>query len=359
MKDKIFREDRFFGWLMSSPALLLLLVFVLLPLFLGSFWSLTNKRLISPLPTEFVGLQNYNRILSFKIIEIKPDMDEVSGEPIFDAENQLVYPRVRDVIKENERLKEYRQYKEFNFFGRHMAVIAKDPQFYTALFNTILYVLLIVPLVGVFSLLLALLVNQKIWGVTFFRVVYFVPAITSISVTSVVWVFLYNPEQGLINRLLQFFSFGAFGHSQWLQSADTALLAIILFTLWQASGLFMVIFLGGLQDIPEHLYEAARIDGANRLQTLIFVTIPQLRNTIIYVIISSTILGFRLFTQVDVMTKGGPQDSTMTLIYHVVNEGFRNQKIGYASALTIVFFLFILIVAFIQRSVMKSESTME
>jgi multiple sugar transport system permease protein len=358
MKKQGYAQDNFFGWLMSSPALLLLTIFVVLPLVMGLGWSFTNKRLISPLPTEYVGLKNYENILAIKILLIDPIVDD-TGVPQLNENGEIQYMRVRDVIRANQNYQDFRLYTEFNAFGRHIAIIAKDPDFYRALINTTLYVLIIVPSISVISLLLAILVNQRMWGISFFRVVYFIPAITSISVTSVVWMFLFNPDQGLINQLLQKMTWGIFGFSPWLQSADTALLSIILYTIWQASGLFMVIFLGGLQDIPEHFYEAAKIDGANAFQTLIYVVIPQLRNTIIYVVITSSILGFRLFTQVDVMTKGGPQGSTLTLMLHTVNEGFRNQKIGYGSAISIVFFVFILVLTFVQRKLFKSENILE
>jgi len=357
-KSKRDQQESFFGWLMCSPVLLLLLVFVILPLVLGSYWSMTNKRLISPLPTEYVGLDNYKRVLSLKVILIQPQLN-AAGQFETNETGQVLYPRVRDIIRSNSEYHSFRPYKEFDIFGNHYGLIAKDPEFYTSLVNTTLYVVIIVPLILVISLLLAVLVNQKIFGISFFRTVYFIPSITMISVTSVVWIFLFNPSVGLINLILRTVSFGYLGSSQWLQSTDTALFSIILYTIWQASGLFMVIFLGGLQDIPQDIYEAAQIDGANPFQTLIHITIPKLRNTIIYVVITSSILGFRLFTQVDVMTKGGPQNSTLTLILHIVNEGFRNQKIGYASAISIVFFLFVLALTFIQRSLMKSESEME
>jgi multiple sugar transport system permease protein len=357
-KKQGYVQDNLFGWLMSSPALLLLFIFVILPLIMGFGWSFTDKRLISPLPTENIGLKNYENILAIKVIPIDPILDDF-GAPKLDENGRIQYSRIRDVIRADPIYQDFRQYTEFNIFDNHFAIIAKDPEFYRALINTTLYVVIIVPIIGVISLLLALLVNQKIWGVSFFRVVYFIPAITSISVTSIVWMFLYNPDQGLINQLLQKISFGYFGFLPWLQSADTALLAIILYTIWQAAGLFMVIFLGGLQDIPEDLNEAAKIDGANQFQTLIYVVIPQLRNTIIYVLITSSILGFRLFTQVDVMTKGGPQESTLTLMLYTVNQGFRNQKIGYGSALSIVFFIFLLVFTFIQRKLFKSENVLE
>jgi multiple sugar transport system permease protein len=357
-KKKEYLQDNFWGWLMSSPALLLMAVFIIVPLFMGFSWSFTDMRLISPLPTKFIGLENYDSILAIRFISVDPLLDD-GGIQTLDESGKPQFMRVRDVIRSNPIYQNYRLYTEFDLGRKHFAIIAKDPDFYRAMINTTLYVVIIVPIIIVVSLSLALLVNQKLRGISIFRVIYFIPTITSISVTSVVWMFLYNPDQGLINMMLRKLSFEVFGFSPWLHSADTALTAIIFYTVWQASGLFMVIFLGGLQEISEQLYEAAQIDGANTLQTLFYITIPQLRNTITYVIITSTILGFRLFTQVDVMTKGGPQGSTLTIIMHTVNEGFRNQKIGYASAIAIVFFIIILGITMIQHRVTISENVME
>jgi multiple sugar transport system permease protein len=357
-KNKWFDQDTFFGWLLSSPALFLLMIFIIIPLVMGLGWSFTDKRLISPLPTEFIGFKNYENILAIKLISIDPIIDE-AGLPQKDENGDIQFLSVRDIIRSDSTYQDYRIYSESKLFDKQYAILAKDPDFYRAFLNTTLYVIIIVPVIMIVSLLLALLVNQKIWGVSFFRVIYFIPAITSISVTSVVWMFLYNPDQGLINMLLRMISFNMLGDSSWLHSSDTALFSIILYTVWQASGLFMVIFLGGLQEIPDYLYEAAKIDGANIFQTFFYVILPQLKNTSTYVLITSSILGFRLFTQVDVMTKGGPQGSTLTLMLHTVNEGFRNQKIGYASAISIVFFFLILAVTFLLRYIFRSENVME
>jgi len=357
-KMRIYQQESFFGWLMSSPALLLLLIFVVIPLIMGLNWSLTNKRLISPLRTESIGMENYKQILSLKVINVQFKLDD-AGQTVTDEFGQPMYTGTREIIKKNPKYEGYRPYKEFNFFKKHYALIARDPEFYTALINTTLYVFIIVPIITVISFLLALLVNQNIFGISIFRTIYFIPSISIISVTSVIWIFLFNPSEGLINSILRTISFNHWGNFPWLQSADTALFSIILYTIWQASGLFMVIFLGGLQEIPQHLYEAAQIDGANKFQTMLYIIVPHLRNTIIYVVITSSILGFRLFTQVDVMTKGGPMNSTLTLIMHIINEGYRNLRIGYASAVSIVFFLFVLVLTFVQRLLLKSESEME
>ena len=222
--------------------------------------------------------------------------------------------------------------------------------------NNFLFALIVVPLQSGLALLLAMLINQKdIKGINVFRTIYFSPVVTSMVVVSVVWVFLYSQE-GLIN---QFFSIFGLGPFDWLTSPQSALIAIIIMSIWQGVGFQMVIFLAGLQGIPDVLYEAASIDGAGMLRKFWNVTIPQLRNTIIFVAISTTILAFRLFTQVDVMTSGGPQDATTTVVYHAVEQGFRNQRIAYGSAISVIFFLVVLVIALLQRRFLQSSGEVE
>lgn len=347
------------AWLMSLPALTGLFIFVILPLMLGVYWSFTNKRLISPLPTEFVGLENYDRLLSVRILSLDPERDPISGDKIRDAEGHAVYPRARTILKQNAKYNGYREWFAFEALGKRQVVIAKDPTFMRALVNTVLFVLVIVPGQGGLALVMALLVNQRLRGMNIFRTIYFSPVVTSMAVIAIVWKFLYNPEDGLINRFLTIVSFGHISPPGWLVDADTALLAIIILSAWQAAGFQMVIFLAGLQGIPDVLYEAAQMDGANTWQQFRFVTWPQLRNTTIFVVISTTILAFRLFTQIDVLTKGGPQDSTVTVVFHAVEQGFRQQKIGYGSAITVIFFVIVVTIALIQRALLRSEQAIE
>ena len=343
---------------MSAPALVGLFVFVALPLFGGVYWSFTNKRLISPLPTEHIGFQNYRNLLGVQVIRLDPEIDAATGQVQTDLDGNLVYPRTRAIVRGNPAYDGFRVWFTQDILGNRYVVLARDPTFLRALVNTFVFVLVIVPGQGGLALFMALLVNQRLRGRYLFRTIYFSPVVTSMAVLAIVWTFLYNPDQGLINRFLSALSFGNI-QPAWLVSADSALLAIIILSAWQAAGFQMIIFLAGLQGIPQALYEAAQIDGGNTWQQFRHITIPQLRNTTIFVIISTTILAFRLFTQVDVMTKGGPQDATVTVIFHAVNTGFRQQKIGYGSAVTVLFFIIVVTVALIQRKLLKSEVEVE
>ncbi|MCY3832355.1 MAG: sugar ABC transporter permease [Chloroflexi bacterium] len=351
-------HETVYAWLMSAPALIGLFIFVALPLFGGVYWSLTNKRLISPLPTEYIGLQNYWNLLGLQIIKLQPEIDEATGAAQVDLEGNPIYPRTRTIVRGNPAYSGFREWFTTDVFGGRYVVIARDPTFLRSLINTCVFVLVIVPGQGGLALIMALLVNQRLRGRYVFRTIYFSPVVTSMAVLAIVWTFLYNPDQGLINRFLSAITFGRF-QPDWLVSADSALLAIIILSAWQAAGFQMVIFLAGLQGIPQSLYEAAQIDGGNTWQQFRHVTIPQLRNTTIFVIISTTILAFRLFTQVDVMTKGGPQDATVTVVFHAVDTGFRQQKIGYGSAVTVLFFIIVVTIALIQRALLKSDIEVE
>ncbi len=351
-------HETYYAWLMSAPALIGLFVFVALPLFGGVYWSFTNKRLISPLPTQYVGLRNYQNLLGVQIVSLEPEIDQATGQVRTDADGNKIFPRARSIIRGNPTYQGFREWFSFDALGNRYVVIARDPTFLRALINTFVFVLVIVPGQGGLALIMALLVNQRLRGRYVFRTIYFSPVVTSMAVIAIVWTFLYNPDQGLINRFLGAISFGQI-KPDWLVSADSALLAIIILSAWQAAGFQMVIFLAGLQGIPQSLYEAAQIDGGNTWQQFRHVTIPQLRNTTIFVIISTTILAFRLFTQVDVMTKGGPQDSTVTVVVHAVETGFRQQKIGYGSAVTVLFFILVVTIALIQRALLKSDVEVE
>jgi multiple sugar transport system permease protein len=189
-----------------------------------------------------------------------------------------------------------------------------------------------------------------------YRTIYFSPVVTAMVIIAVVWKFLYNPQFGLINEMILYFSGGVLGPYEWLQSSKLALPAIALMSIWQGVGFQMVIFLAGLQDISEDLYEASSIDGANIWQQFRYITLPMLRNTTLFVIVTTTILAFRLFDQVQVMTPaGGPDESTATMVWYAIRRGWTNNEIGYASAMSVIFVLIVLLVSLIQRWSTRSK----
>jgi multiple sugar transport system permease protein len=171
---------------------------------------------------------------------------------------------------------------------------------------------------------------------------------------------MYFPgPEGPMNQLVHFLSLGKIGPLEWLRNENLALPAIMILSIWHGVGLQMALFLAGLQEIPTHLYEAALIDGANGIQQFRYVTLPQLRNTLIYVLVTGTILAFRLFTPVDLLTAGGPFYATTTMIYLTYKHGFQLLRLGHASAITIILSIIILLIAWLQRHLLQRDTVTE
>jgi len=228
-----------------------------------------------------------------------------------------------------------------------------DDTFWAALRNTLIFTAVIVPVQSAVALLTAVLVNSKTRGTTFFRTVYFLPVVTSIVVVSMLWLFMYQ-KNGLINVLLA--RVGIQG-PDWLGDPHWALFAIIVLSIWQAMGFHMIIWLSGLQTIPAELYEASALDGAARWQQFAHVTWPGLRATRTFILITITISAFGLFSQVNIMTQGGPLNATTTLVFDAVHSGFQQQQTGYASAISLVFFVLVLIVTVIQTFLTRDKES--
>lgn len=350
MASKLTRSN-LAGWSFALPGFALLAIFIILPFFFGFWFSLTNQRLISPNPTEFVGLSNYESMLGLSVITLEPERDD-DGLIKRDDDGAIEYPRVRTVT----RSAEYPQYQGMREWFRWqwgddaIVVIAKDVVFMKALTNTMLFAICIVPLQGGGALLLALLINQKLKGINAFRTIYFMPVVISIIVISLLWRFIYKGgDEGLLNNMLHVLSLGLFQPVDWIGNTHTALGSIIFMSAWQGVGFHMVIWLAGLQTIPPTLYEVAAIEGTTRWQTFRYVTWPGLKNTAVLVLIVITMQSFALFSQIDVMTKGGPLDSTQTLVFQAVQRGYGKQDISGGSAISVVLFLIVLSISLLQR----------
>lgn len=288
------RKEARTAWLMSSPALLLLALFLGIPILLTFVLSFTNTRLVSPNPPRFVGLNNFVR------------------------------------------------------------AFAHDPTFVRSLTNTAFFALIVVPCQSALALALAILVNAKVKGVTAFRTMIFMPVVTSMVVVSILWSFFYE-ENGLFNSMLNTLTGGGWTAVAWLNNPGTAMPAVIVLSIWQAVGLHMIIWLSGLQGIDPALYEAADLDGVNGWQRFRYVTWPGLHSTMVFILVTITIAALGLFVQVDVMTSGGPQDATSTLVYHAVRKGYREQDMGYGSAISLIFFVAVLLISLIQRRLTREK----
>jgi multiple sugar transport system permease protein len=336
------------GMLFGLPAFLLLGLSIMLPFLWALIMTLTNQRMLTPNPTEFVGLENYSRLLSVSVREIPP-LRGAGGEIVRDANGDIRYARLRPLLRAHESTRAFQVLTEFQFADQRYAVLVKDLVFWRALMNTFYFVILVLPLQIGAALGLALLVNSPMKGRATFRTCFFAPVVTSMVVVSIVWSFLYNENSGVINQILGSMAGGGVAAINWLGDESLAMPAIAIMSAWQGAGLQMLIILAGLQSIDAQLYEAARLDGANRWQQFRFVTWPGLRNTMIFVVITTTIAAFSLFAQVDVMTQGGPNDATATLIYHAIRSGFREQDVAYGASVAVVYFILVLAVALVQR----------
>ncbi len=347
------------GWLMVGPAILLLAGFLIIPFCLAFVLAFTNQRLISPNPTEYVGTRNFTRLLTVRTLTLDPIVDEASGKAVLDEEGKLTYSRVRKYTRKNPEYPQYDGLQEWTFWrwgDKRLVFLAGDAVFMKSLLNTFTFALFVVPLQAGLGLLLALIINRRIRGVNIFRTIYFMPVVVSMVVVAILWRFIYDGQNGLLNTSLSFLTLGAFEAVDWLGNPSTALAAIIGMSIWQGVGFHMVIWLAGLQTIPAVLYEAAGVEGANSWQQFRYVTWPGLHATAVFVLITITMQAFGLFTQIDVMTRGGPLDSTTTVIFQAVQKGFEKQDIAYGSAISVVFFIMVLIVALIQRFVTREES---
>ena len=229
----------------------------------------------------------------------------------------------------------------------YIRAFTKDESFYKFFGNTLYFVVLLVPIVLAISLFLALLINKKAGKITkAYRVALFLPSITSTIAVSMVWLWIFNPDMGLINNMLTAIGFN--NPPMWLNSPDTSKMALVIMRVWQMSGYYMIMFLAGLQTIPESLYESAQVDGANKIQSFFKITLPMLSNTTFVVIILLVIEAFNMFESIFIMTNGAPLGSTSTIMYYIYEQGFGNYNMGYASAIAWIFFVVIMIITLIQ-----------
>ena len=222
--------------------------------------------------------------------------------------------------------------------------LLQDPTFVKALKNTAYYVFGLVPAATVLSLSLALLMNQKLRGITWYRTAYFLPVVSSTVAVALVWSWIYAKDFGLLNFFLRHLGVEPLG---WLSSTRWAMPAVIIMGVWGSIGTGMVIFLAGLQSISPSYYEAAEVDGANGWQRLTRITLPLITPSLFFYFIITMIDAFQVFESIYIMTRGGPVNSTTTLVYYIYRNAFRNFEMGYASAQAIVLFLIIMVLTLI------------
>ena len=210
--------------------------------------------------------------------------------------------------------------------------IFKNPIFYKVMLNTFIYLIVAVPILAIIPLFLAILINQKIRGITLYKILIYLPVIVSIVVAAIAFKWIYA-EQGVLNYLLSVFHIPAIG---WLTDPKYAIYSVILLTIWKGIGYYMMIYLAALMSVPKDLYEACDIDGAGFLRKHLTVTVPHIMPTIALVTTISSISAMKIFAEIYVMTKGGPLNSTKTIVYYIYEKAFENLDLGYASAMSVV-----------------------
>ena len=264
----------------------------------------------------------------------------------------LFYPIV-DVFRLS--FTDYNMITEANFTGlENYRNVFNDPLFWKTLKNSFIYLIGVVPVLVVAPIFLAILVNHKLAGIKWFRAAYYIPVVTSMVVVGIMWKWLYQGN-GILNYILQ--TLGIINDQiNWLTDPQIALFAVMAVTVWKGLGYYMVIYLSGLQSIPQELYEVSDIDGASWWQKQIHVTIPLLKPSIMLVSILSSIAAMKVFTEVYVMTKGGPLNSSKTLVYYIYEKAFENLNLGYAAAMGFVLFIVIFILSFFNIKLMDQSS---
>lgn len=251
---------------------------------------------------------------------------------------------------------DYNMIQEANFIGvDNYKELFQDALFWKTLGQTLLYLIVVVPALVILPIFIAILVNRQIKGIGFFRSTYYVPVVTSMVVVGITWKWLYA-DTGILNYFLQ--SAGIINDPiHWLTSPSTSIFAVMAVTVWKGLGYYMVIYLAGLQSIPDNLYEAAEIDGAGKWQQIKNITIPLLIPSITIVAIMSSISAMKVFEEIYVMTGGGPLNSSKTLVYYIYERAFDHLQMGYASAAGVILFIITLVLSIINIKISNKKQT--
>ncbi len=284
-----FHEKKLLPYLLVSPYLIFVAVFVLFPVFFCFFLTFHKWNIIAPM--KFIGAANYSRLFH-------------------------------------------------------------DRLFWKAIGNTLKFLLLHIPLQLIVSLFLAYLLNNKIKALSFYRASFFMPVIVSGVVVTILWQQLLGFDTGLINRLFTFLGFHKTG---WLVDPGIAIYSIAVMATWKNVGLYVILFLVGLQTVPQQYYEAAKLEGANSWQQFYHITLPMINPTIFMVVILSTIGGFSLFIEPYIMTGGGPLNTTLSAVLYIYKQAFQYYNMGYSATLGFVYALMIMTVVILQKKFIEKE----
>lgn len=291
MKKKKRLQENIVGLAFLSPAMILLSIFLIIPVIMVFYYGFTDYYMLTPDARKFVGLANFLKL-------------------------------------------------------------AQDPTFLKSILNTAKFVIWIIPVQLGLALGMALIVNKSRKGNMFYKVAFFAPVVMSLAVISILWLYLLNPNNGLLNAMLNKIGIAS---QPFLTSPKQAMYAIIMVSAWQGAGYQMLLFLGGLQNIPRDVYEAAELDGFSKFQQFRYITMPLLKPTALFILLTTLISAFKLIVQPMVMTQGGPMNSTMTMVYYIYQKGFTDRMVGYSSSIALVFTTFIGMITLVQRRVLKED----
>ena len=288
-KTKRLQKKKWLPYLLVSPYLIFVLVFVVFPVLFCFFLTFNKWNIISPM--KFIGIDNYSRLFH-------------------------------------------------------------DRLFWKAIGNTLKFLLLHIPLQLMVSLFLAYLLNQKMRAAAFFRASFFMPVIVSGVVVTILWQQLLGYDSGLINRMLMGSGITKIG---WLVNPDVAIYSIAVMATWKNVGLYVILFLVGLQTVPTQYYEAAKMEGASRWQQFYHITLPMINPTIFMVVILSTIGGFSLFIEPYIMTGGGPLNTTLSAVLYIYKQAFQYYNMGYSATLGFFYAVMIMTVVILQKKFIEKE----
>ncbi|HOB16751.1 MAG TPA: sugar ABC transporter permease [Defluviitoga sp.] len=381
-------KEAIFGYVFASPVIIIVLLFTIYPIIMVFYYSFTNY---NPLETQkfkypfnpqesiefHVGMfQDEVRsvdeikdsfdLFSFVQYDVGLNLNEEQKQAVaeyFEVEKLLedfVDGKLNKILTTSEFMTTYMAKKK-NLFKKYTPQLVgfdnfkrlfKDEYVRISLVNTLLYTAIVVPVQTFLAVLLAVAANLKVKGVKFYKVVFFLPAITSSAAISMIFWLIYS-RPGILNRILVAL-FGGFGFQpvDWLNNPNTALFAIMLMNIWSTAGYFMVTFLAGLQDIPSTLYEAADIDGASGTQKFWKITLPLLRPQILFVIVMGTIGCMQVFDQIYFLINNM---RNITISFYIYKNAFEYGNMGYASSLAIILFGIILLITFLQRKYIPEE----
>jgi ABC-type sugar transport system permease subunit len=288
-KKRLAASKKWLPYLLVSPYLLFVIIFVLFPVLFCFFLTFNKWNIIAPM--HFIGIENYRHLFNDKL-------------------------------------------------------------FWLAIYNTLKFLLLHIPLQLIVSLLLAELLNKHIKAKSFFRASFFMPVIVSGVVITILWQQLLGVDSGIINRLLTSIGLAKVG---WLVNPDIAIYSIAIMATWKNVGLYVILFLVGLQTVPPQYYEAAKLEGATRWQQFYHITLPMINPTIFMVVILSTIGGFSLFIEPYIMTGGGPMNQTLSAVLYIYKQAFQYYNMGYSATLGFFYALIIMTVVILQKKFIEKE----